>query len=94
MSVLIVCQGRATLSTLGVDRYDPDLGKFLQHFDPDYQNGLGRAWWTSDRAEAMTFPDVTAALDEWKRESSIQPIREDGRPNRPLTAYSISFEIV
>lgn len=93
MSVVIVCQGRVTLSTLGVDRKDPDLGKFLKRFDPDYKKGLGRAWWTSDRAEAVTFPSVTAALDEWKRPSSIQPIHLDGRPNRPLTAYSISFEI-
>ena len=33
-----------------------------------------------------TFQDV---MDCWKTRSLVAPLRDDGKPNRPLTAYSI-----
>ena len=48
----------------------------------------------SDKAKAIHFEDMGQAFACWKRTSSIRPFREDGQPNRPLTAYHISFETV
>jgi hypothetical protein len=90
MSVLIVNQGR--VAGFSVSHDDPNFGQYLRRYDPDYQDGLGRAWWTSSRDKAKRFADVGAAMEAWRQISSIQPFRLDGRPNRPLTAYSITFE--
>lgn len=90
MSVVIVCQG--LVGPLSVDAQDPDTGKYLESYDPDYLDGLGAWSWTSDRAKAVRFKGIADAFDTWKRRSSIRPTRSDGRPNRPLTAYSVTFE--
>lgn len=88
MPKLIVCVGLAHTGP----RAMADVGKYLLWFDPDAHGGLGEARWTSDRAEALRFADMGAALDCWKRQSRVKPIRADGAPNRPMTAYSITFE--
>ncbi len=69
-------------------------GTYLQDFDPDAMDGAGVAHWTSDKALAKRYADTAAAMTEWKRPSTIKPLRPDGKPNRPLTAYSITFEDV
>jgi hypothetical protein len=33
-------------------------------------------------------------LDLWQRPSTEVPLRPDGRPNRPLTAFTVEFETV
>ncbi len=91
MAVLIVCAG---LAGMQVNTTSIPLGEYLQAYDPDYANGIGRADWTPDKAQAKRFPDFPAALSEWKRESKVRPLRADGRPNRPLSAFSITFETV
>ena len=45
--------------------------------------------------EAAQFPDLEAARQEWMKVDPRQPRRPyDGRPNRPLTAFSVSIEPV
>jgi hypothetical protein len=39
----------------------------------------------------MTFPSKAAALDYYFTTSKTVPRRPDGRPNRPLTAYTIEI---
>lgn len=71
-------------------------GKFLKSYDPDWQpEGYsgpqsGRAEWTDDITEAIQFPDKISAYRLWRAESKTVPRRADGRPNRPLTVYSIT----
>lgn len=66
-------------------------GQYLAHFDPDEFDGFGCARWTSLKEEAKPFPDFMAALEEWKRQGTVRPWRDDGKPNRPLSAYTITF---
>jgi hypothetical protein len=65
------------------------VGLYLQSYDPDAMNGLGQATFTRSPEDARGFHSPEAAATEWKRTSSVRPTREDGNPNRPLTAYSV-----
>jgi hypothetical protein len=66
-------------------------GKYLKSFDPEANGGEGAVTWTADIAEAKRFADMSDALAFWRLGSKVKPHRADGRPNQPLTAYSISF---
>ena len=54
----------------------------------------GMVTMSSDRAKAKRFESAKAALEFWKRQSVTRPTRPDGRPNRPMTAYSVQVEAV
>ena len=64
---------------------------YLRSYDPDAYGGRGHARVTPDVAAAARFPDVVEGWKEWKRESTVLPLRPDGQPNRPLTAYTVTF---
>ena len=69
-------------------------GPYLEWSDPDANRGMGAECWTDDRKKAQRFATVNEALACWKAQSLVRPIRPDGRPNRPLTAYSIETECI
>jgi hypothetical protein len=87
-AVLIVCAGPAIP---GLDPGPDPTGKYLAAYDPDRRGGLGEVTWTDDRAQAMVFDDLSAAMACWQQPSTVLPLRDDSRPNRPLTAYSVTF---
>lgn len=67
-------------------------GSYLQWSDPDAKRGMGDDGWTDDLAKAKKFASFAAAMECWKAQSSVRPFRRDGRPNRPMTAYSVTVE--
>jgi hypothetical protein len=67
---------------------------WLRRYDPEAHGGRGHAWWTGDRREALVLPNAEAARKLWMRVPDCRPKRADGRPNRPLTAYSMLIEHV
>jgi len=71
---------------------DDTEGQYLRSFDPDAFGGRGRIDWTPDKAKAIRFKSMTEALAAWKTQSRVCPLRDDGRPNRPLTAFTVSLE--
>lgn len=76
---------------LGVlaESLDPEATPvYLEWFDVDGRDGLGSETLTFDIAKALRFETTEQALAAWKRQSNVRPIRPDGKPNRPLTAYS------
>lgn len=74
----------------GVER--PNLrGLMLKAHDPNDRNGRGSASWTNDVDAALLFETHAEAFAAWCTQSTVQPFRDDGKPNRPLTAYTISF---
>jgi hypothetical protein len=88
MSTVIIFQGLA--GTLW-DGEAPTPGQYLREYDHEYAGGLGWADWTSDPTKALTFDSPAEALRVWRSQSRTRPVRVDGQPNRPLTAYTVEI---
>ncbi len=65
-------------------------GDYLSWFDVDALRGKGGCRFTPDPLLALRFESQEAALEAWRKQSTVRPLREDGRPNRPLTAISMT----
>ena len=94
MNMLIKCVG--VPGVIEQDNGVDPVGKYLKSYDPDAghdEGGAhGHALWTDYPGRAMAFTDLGAAVDTWRMTSTCCPVRDDGKPNRPLTAYSVQFE--
>lgn len=66
-------------------------GQYLVECDVDARDGRGAVLATEDPAKARRFADVGEAMDYWRRVSTVLPLRPDGKPNRPLTAYTVEI---
>jgi hypothetical protein len=44
---------------------------------------------TRDPAEAYQFKSTSELLNTWKRQSVVRPLRDDLKPNRPMTAWTV-----
>jgi hypothetical protein len=93
MSVVIVCQGIAgrVHTRAGVL---PPVGQYLASYDPEANDGQGEVVWTAKLAGAMVFPTAVEAIQCWGTVPVTRPVRADGKPNRPLTAFTIATETV
>jgi len=72
---------------------------YLKSFDLSANGGRGRVVFTDKVADALVFPDAGAALDARNAVSPTMPVREialggDGRPNRPLAAFTWEMQRV
>jgi len=62
---------------------------YLAAFDPEAGEGWGEATFTDAPADAMQFADVAAAWRYLGTRPASRPDRPDGKPNRPLTAFTM-----
>jgi hypothetical protein len=69
-------------------------GAFVQEYDPDAYDGRGHLKVTGDPGRALTFPTQAEAVERWRAQSTVQPLRADGRPNCPLSAFTVQIEPV
>ena len=67
-------------------------GQWVQTVNVDAYNGRGEARGTLDPRKAMAFDTTTEAFIFWNQQSKVRPLRPDGRPNKPLTAFSCMIE--
>lgn len=67
-------------------------GMYLLDYRPEAFEGRGSALWTEDRRLAKKFPSTGHAMEYYQQRSIRRPHREDGRPNRPLTAATVIVE--
>lgn len=67
---------------------------YLVSFDPDGEDGRGNVVATVDKTKAHVFASFEDLIETWKRPSTVRPVRPDGKPNRPLTAFTIETERV
>lgn len=67
----------------------PNSGKYVASYTPHGHGGRGKVVLTSDPDLAHRYPSVGAALSAWRETSKTHPVRMDGKPNRPLTAYTV-----
>ena len=65
-------------------------GQYLVSFDFDAMNGTGFGIFTDKPEHAMRFKTLRDAMEFWLTASTVKPLRPDGKPNRPLTASTIS----
>jgi hypothetical protein len=73
--------------------HDPEMeGKYVKEYDPDANDGLGFVLGVLNPEEAKKFDSAGDALRFYRQVSTVRPVRPDGKPNRPLTAYTISIE--
>ena len=68
------------------------FGWYLKEFEHEAHNGRGLITMTPHIAEAKRFADLAEQWEFWRHSPECRPIREDGKPNRPLTASN--WEIV
>jgi hypothetical protein len=71
---------------------DPDMrGQYIVDFDPDYRVDYCSLNTSFEVAKAKQFESGEAAIQFWLQPSKLRPVRPDGKPNRPLTAYSVEI---
>jgi hypothetical protein len=89
VSTVIICHGLEGVLLDG-GAAPPD-GAYLEEADFEYAGGFGAAKWTEDVARALRFESMLDALVFWRTQSKTRPYRSDGRPNKPLTAYTVEI---
>ncbi len=85
-AVRIVLISRADGRTEGVP-----VGSYLASYNPEGDGGNGVVTWTRDPAQAMTFPTEAAATACYRAVPLNRPLRPDGKPNQPLTMFTVAF---
>jgi hypothetical protein len=65
---------------------------YLKSYDIEAHDGRGSAEWTYDRDGATQFVSLEHAARTWQTQSKIRPLRPDGKPNRPLSAFTVEVE--
>lgn len=86
---VMLCVGLAG-HVLGPGSGSSPTGQYLKSYDPEAHDGRGWAEWTVDLDEARRFDSSIEIFECWKQVPKARPVRDDGRPNRPLTAFSIT----
>ena len=82
MKVIKIVTGANGMST-------PHDGRYLLGYNPDTVYGDLIMISTPDIAKARRFHDLSAVHELWAAVSKQQPVRPDGKPNRPMTGLTI-----
>lgn len=64
------------------------INSWIMDFDVDANEGRGGVKLTRMPQHALRFESMANALAAFHTQSKVQPLRDDGKPNRPLTAYT------
>jgi len=67
-------------------------GMYLCRYEPEAHDGRGLVEWSMSEERAIQFPTLVAAREAWMCVPRTRPTRDDGHPNRPLTAYTVSIQ--
>ena len=82
------------LETFGAPKPESDVGRFVKWCDVNAKDGMGMMESTPFEHLAISFETQGEAIKYVCRQSEVRPLRDDGRPNRPLTAFTVSIEPV
>lgn len=88
MAVVMIQHGSALGMPLPCD------GQYLEFFDHEAFEGRGNIGLTPDIQRAKKFESMAEAHAFWSKSPECRPLRDDGRPNRPLTAANWEFRTV
>jgi hypothetical protein len=92
MAVIMKVIDAYGLTVVDTTPWRGDGGAWVEDCDVDANHGIGSITLTTDASKAKRFPTLRDALEYWKRPSTLVPLRDDGKPNRPLSALSIEFQ--
>lgn len=67
----------------------PFDGQYLKYYDPSAHDGVGEIRTTPLAKDALHFDSFKDAMYVYRLSYGTRP---DGRPNRPLTAYSVEIK--
>jgi hypothetical protein len=67
---------------------------FLESYDPDYNKGEGRAWFTPDVTKAALFDSIEKAMAYVNRVPVNHPMTESGVPNYPIRCFNVEYQTV
>lgn len=84
LRIVALATGRPTLAE----------GQYVLRYTPDGYQGAGELVTTRNVAEAKRYEHPIDAMRDWKRVSATHPTRLDGKPNRPMTAFTVTTEIL
>jgi hypothetical protein len=65
----------------------PPIPTYVRDCDFEVLSGV---IFTQNRDRAKQFENAEQALEYWRTQSKTNPLRPDGKPNRPLTAYTVT----
>lgn len=68
-----------------------EAGLYVMDMDVDAYKGIGFLTCAIAPQRAKTFASPGAAMEYYRRTSKVTPLRPDGKPNRPLTAFNVEF---
>jgi hypothetical protein len=86
MKIAVVCSGPRYIHPASwIDR------AYLQHYEPDYNRGEGRAWFTFDLCKAVLFDTLAQAVAYVQRVPVNNKFRA-GIINRPIDCFEITYE--
>jgi hypothetical protein len=72
----------------------PEAGQYVVWFDHNGEFGRGAGTFDPRKDYALRFDSGAAAMEFWARVASRYQTRDDGLPNKPLTAYTVEIEEV
>jgi hypothetical protein len=74
----------------------PHDEQYVQEYDPSGGSAPDECVLvtTPDITRAKHYPSIVEGWEDWKRVDTRAPVRADGKPNRPLTAFSVTFDPV
>lgn len=90
-------RGPIRILIIGINSGEPTEfdGKWLAEYDPSRQGQdsegrpmIAHVRVTDDPMKALMFDDVAEAIAVWQK---VDGVREDGKPNRPLTAFEVQI---
>lgn len=68
-------------------------GEYVKKYQPEAFDGHGDVVFTDKKEEALTFESFTAAHIFVGQVPKNRPYRDDGRPNRPISAFTLEMKI-
>lgn len=70
---------------------DVPVGRWIKSADVEAHDGRGEATFTVLPNNALAFESFAEAHACWTQVSTVRPLRDDGQPNRPLTAFTVEI---
>lgn len=69
--------------------WQPEKPTYLKSYLPSGNRGDGMIEFTDNPRQAMSFTSARGAMALWSAQSKLRPYGDDGKPNKPLTAYTV-----